>query len=1008
MLKKVLALVLAGAMVIGSALPAMAETTTTNGQTQKDGKITIDSPIMGASYDAYQIFKMTMNADGSSLAYTIDTDSPFYPAVEAYANEHANGLKLTKIETESVADDAATTEVDESYDKYYISVYEEADTTAGYGAFDAQTFGRAMEAAITGKLRKNVNGKDEIEDYPENLVIAEADLAGYKYAPNYETGQSVVTVATSGELVFDKGLADGSKLPLGYYLITATYPTKSTDGTVTLGKDETYEKTFKVTPDTEAGETEDLVKVDGDIKKDADGNYVYELTDDAKQKIKDYVDAVITNDYVDEYVTDRGLKHIDGTALTPEEKYTDNDSIMAQLKASLTEDATNQVLQTLKNAVEGSIAEINVKEPVLVFLDSTNNEVTIKEKNEIPKWDEPVNPEGSADYKDIPDHDEPEGGKNIVVMEADDPNNTEGKPVYGNTAEANIGESVHYQLRVNAMNFVRESDGTDETINQAKEYFLADYQSSYMSYDASKGIKVSIWQKDKVSGTETNVTKKVTYNEDGTATIAAAQSLDYDSKWEDFFLNDNDVDLTTVPTDIFKDPVSQENLANGKGIMIPFVFVDGPIAEGTTYEPKADYPIYTVSTVQKTEKVGEEEVLLYKTEAIATVTDPDTNVTSQVTIKENGNDVPNRFLGVQDHVVSTAAITGAKALATDGEGNPTEGYLIDSAGNPIPVTEDYYVYSIYNSDVTIVVDYYMILDDDAVVDEPGNTNYAQFAYTPVERDSKTGEPTVIPSNPDEEKDEPSEKKEVDEATVYTYAIAWVKINDKAESLAGATFQLPFYVKYKTTTTTTPAEEEGGTPTTTTTLDKDSNGKPIYDKDGKAYIYGVSNEDYAKLDETEKTFYTNLVTTSTADADGEKGVITIKGVEQKVYTITETEAPVGYNKLTQPFQVEAKKSGQGATVKTETIIYLDANGNVTATETSQTVIKNTDEDSYNKDGTADTSGEESVPVYQFLPVVNNQGTELPSTGGIGTTIFYAGGAILVLLAGVLLVSKRRFA
>ena len=42
----------------------------------------------------------------------------------------------------------------------------------------------------------------------------------------------------------------------------------------------------------------------------------------------------------------------------------------------------------------------------------------------------------------------------------------------------------------------------------------------------------------------------------------------------------------------------------------------------------------------------------------------------------------------------------------------------------------------------------------------------------------------------------------------------------------------------------------------------------------------------------------------------------------------------------------------------------------------------------------------------VEVVNNKGTELPSTGGIGTTIFYVIGAILVLGAGVLLVTRRR--
>ena len=42
----------------------------------------------------------------------------------------------------------------------------------------------------------------------------------------------------------------------------------------------------------------------------------------------------------------------------------------------------------------------------------------------------------------------------------------------------------------------------------------------------------------------------------------------------------------------------------------------------------------------------------------------------------------------------------------------------------------------------------------------------------------------------------------------------------------------------------------------------------------------------------------------------------------------------------------------------------------------------------------------------VEVVNQQGTELPSTGGIGTTIFYIIGAILVLGAGILLVTRRR--
>lgn len=40
------------------------------------------------------------------------------------------------------------------------------------------------------------------------------------------------------------------------------------------------------------------------------------------------------------------------------------------------------------------------------------------------------------------------------------------------------------------------------------------------------------------------------------------------------------------------------------------------------------------------------------------------------------------------------------------------------------------------------------------------------------------------------------------------------------------------------------------------------------------------------------------------------------------------------------------------------------------------------------------------------IENNQGSTLPSTGGIGTTLLYVGGSILVILAAVLLITKRR--
>lgn len=62
---------------------------------------------------------------------------------------------------------------------------------------------------------------------------------------------------------------------------------------------------------------------------------------------------------------------------------------------------------------------------------------------------------------------------------------------------------------------------------------------------------------------------------------------------------------------------------------------------------------------------------------------------------------------------------------------------------------------------------------------------------------------------------------------------------------------------------------------------------------------------------------------------------------------------------------------------------------------------------NEDGTVtyDYTGDEA-PADNTIVVENNSGAELPSTGGMGTTLFYTIGGVLVVAAGVLLVTKKR--
>lgn len=99
------------------------------------------------------------------------------------------------------------------------------------------------------------------------------------------------------------------------------------------------------------------------------------------------------------------------------------------------------------------------------------------------------------------------------------------------------------------------------------------------------------------------------------------------------------------------------------------------------------------------------------------------------------------------------------------------------------------------------------------------------------------------------------------------------------------------------------------------------------------------------------------------ADGDYYTIKIRGLDNdKTYTLTETVTKNGYNLL---------------------------NGVVTLTKTKD-------------EGTAFANKLANT----FDRVENNQGSVLPSTGGMGTTLLYVGGSILVLAAVILLVTKRR--
>ena len=136
--------------------------------------------------------------------------------------------------------------------------------------------------------------------------------------------------------------------------------------------------------------------------------------------------------------------------------------------------------------------------------------------------------------------------------------------------------------------------------------------------------------------------------------------------------------------------------------------------------------------------------------------------------------------------------------------------------------------------------------------------------------------------------------------------------------------------------------------------------------GKYYFYDTTTKDvkWVEVSGTPTLAELAAMTTITVVTTNAQGKANFDGLEDGVYELVEVEAPKGYNLLTSPVEVTI-------------------NG-------------------------ADATEADLSPLTVTQPVENNSGTQLPSTGGIGTTIFYLIGACLVLGAGVLLVTKRKMA
>ncbi len=387
--------------------------------------------------------------------------------------------------------------------------------------------------------------------------------------------------------------------------------------------------------------------------------------------------------------------------------------------------------------------------------------------------------------------------------------------------------------------------------------------------------------------------------------------------------------------------------------------------------------------------------------------------------------------------------TLSEGLTFDGVGS----VAVTVGGTPLTQNTDYYVYTgdsvapktfrlafadimKYTVGADIVVTYSATVNDKAVIGTTGNPNTWTLQYSNNPDDTFDGNNRPDGPNPGLPADEgnealgetPEEKTltYVTELDITKYANEVLEANllpgaeftltgtskqvvlntvDYYEASANGTYYLLLDGTYTESAPTGTKYVEIGVGTATTTTGyikvgdkyvvpddtKDYEGETLYKLvKGTANTYADVNTKYEKKTAT-KTEYVDA-DVSIELTTGPNGKISFKDLGAGIYTLTETVTPAGFN-----------------TIDPITIVI----GFTAPTEVKDGTEKCTWTMTWNGTPLSDVPEGETVGTGIFAQnVINQSGSMLPSTGGIGTTIFYVVGGILVIGAGILLVAKKR--
>ncbi len=300
---------------------------------------------------------------------------------------------------------------------------------------------------------------------------------------------------------------------------------------------------------------------------------------------------------------------------------------------------------------------------------------------------------------------------------------------------------------------------------------------------------------------------------------------------------------------------------------------------------------------------------------------------------------------------------------------------------PIPVTKD----------TKVVLTYTATVNSDAVIGvENGNPNYVKVVHSNNPNNSGNGSTTPPPDNPNPVR--PNAVGETPEAKVITYVTKLVinKTDESGNFLPGVEFTLTSDDAGKVNVI---VKEE---------FVEDANGEywklkvgtytkqaPVPESEGVESNYDDYDSVTTKYKKT-TTLSTDSIVTENTTVIGtvdDNGVVTFTGLGAGKYVLSETKTLAGYNTIED--------------------IYFEITFAITNVDERKGTftLKEYTDDTYATEVESPQISLESDNTY-VSNIVNRSGSLLPSTGGIGTTIFYVVGGILVIGAGILLVTKRR--